>query len=103
MHLVFCNALGPESFGPKTLKQYSDLFQTPTSSPPSRIFDHVISLNLGTVLVNSKPYRYSHQQKNKIERQVTTMIKAGTMVPSLSSFASPVLLVKKEMAHEGSV
>jgi hypothetical protein len=78
------------------IHDYSDLFHTPTSLPPDRIFDHAIPLNPRIVLVNYKPYRYSPQQKGEIEKQVTAMIKAGTMVPSLSPFASPVLLVKKK-------
>jgi hypothetical protein len=48
------------------------------------------------VPVNCKPYRYSSQQKDEIDKQVNGMIKAGTMLPSLSPFASPVLLVKKK-------
>jgi hypothetical protein len=43
----------------QVIHEYSDLFHTPTSLPPSRIFDHIISLNPGTVSVNCKPYRYS--------------------------------------------
>jgi hypothetical protein len=46
--------------------------------------------------VNSRPYRYSPQQKDEVERQVATMLKSGIVVPSLSPFASPVLLVKKK-------
>jgi hypothetical protein len=34
--------------------------------------------------------------KNEIERQVESMLKAGTIVPSISPFASPILLVKKK-------
>jgi hypothetical protein len=36
-----------------------DLFQTPTSLPPSRAFDLVIPLLPGLVLVNSRPYGYT--------------------------------------------
>jgi hypothetical protein len=43
-----------------------------------------------------QPYRYTPQQKDEIERQVTEMLKARTVIPSLSPFASPVLLVKKK-------
>jgi hypothetical protein len=46
--------------------------------------------------VNSRPYRYSPDQKNEIERQVEAMLQSGTIVPSLSPFASSVLLVKKK-------
>jgi hypothetical protein len=46
--------------------------------------------------VNYQPYRYSREQKDEIERQVAEMLKNGFIVPSLSQFASPVLLVKKK-------
>jgi hypothetical protein len=39
---------------------------------------------------------YSPEQKDEIERQVTSMLQAGTIIPSLSPFASLVLLVKKK-------
>jgi hypothetical protein len=42
------------------------------------------------------PYRYSPEQKDEIERQVTKMLEARIVVPSLSPFASSVLLVKKK-------
>jgi hypothetical protein len=45
-----------------------DLFQTPTSLPPSRTFDHAIPLVPGSVPVNSRPYRYTPQPKDEIER-----------------------------------
>jgi hypothetical protein len=46
--------------------------------------------------VNCRPLRYSSKQKDEIERQVTKVLECGIVVPSLSSFTSPVLLVKKK-------
>ena len=68
----------------------------PKSLPPARVFDHAINLIPGSVPVNSRPYRYSPLQKDEIERQVSEMLKAGLITPSISPFASLVLLVKKK-------
>jgi hypothetical protein len=64
--------------------------------PPSRAYDHSISMLPNTATINCRPYRYSPEQKNEIERQVESMLKVGTIICSLSPFASPVLLVKKK-------
>jgi hypothetical protein len=45
-----------------------DLFVVPTSLPPNRVFDHDISLYPESLPVNCKPYRYSPQQKDEIEK-----------------------------------
>jgi hypothetical protein len=37
----------------------SALFDTPDSLPPSRTFDHAISLYPGSTPVNCRPYRYA--------------------------------------------
>jgi hypothetical protein len=42
------------------------------------------------------PYRYASQQKDEIESQVSKMLQAGIATPSISPFASPILLVKKK-------
>jgi hypothetical protein len=46
--------------------------------------------------LNCGPYRYSPLQKDEIEKQVKEMFLQGTMISSVSPFASPVLLVKKK-------
>lgn len=78
------------------IHKFDSLFQSPTELPPSRVYDHPISLLPDIVPVNSKPYRYSPHQKNEIEKQVADMLRIGIVIPSLSPFASPVLLVKKK-------
>ena len=79
-----------------TIKTFEDVFQEPKGLPPHREFDHAISLLPNSVPVNSRPYRYSPLQKDEIERQVAEMIQAGIVKPSMSPYASPVLLVKKK-------
>jgi hypothetical protein len=63
------------------LSVYSDVFTEPHTLPPSRVYDHAITLQPGATPVNSRPYRYSS---------------AGVIVQSMSPFASPVLLVQKK-------
>jgi hypothetical protein len=78
------------------LDKFERVFKTPDSLPPSREYDHTITLLTGTTPVNLRPYRYSPLQKVEIERQVQDMLKYGIITRSVSPFASPVLLVKKK-------
>lgn len=78
------------------LLQYKDVFDDPKTLPPARVFDHAIPLIPGAVPVNSRPYRYSPFHKTEIERQVEELLTAGLIEPSVSPFASPVLLVQKK-------
>jgi hypothetical protein len=50
----------------------------------------------GSIPVNARPYRYSPLHKDEIKRQVAELLKAGLIVPSVSSFASTILLVQKK-------
>lgn len=78
------------------LSEFNDVFATPGTLPPHRAYDHAIALETPHSPINCRPYRYSPMQKDEIERQVADMIKAGIVVPSMSPYASPVLLVKKK-------
>lgn len=85
------------------LDQYQDVFHQPTELPPARFYDHQIPLIPGSAPVNSKPYRYSPQHKDEIEKQVQALLAAGLITPSASPFASPVILVLKKDEVGGSV
>lgn len=79
----------------QVVTENGSLFQQPTSLPPSRVFDHKITLVPGVKPMNVKPYRYSPTQKDEIERQIKEMLLNGIIQPSSSPFSSHVLLVKK--------
>jgi hypothetical protein len=80
----------------QVLQSNADLFQEPQNLPPQRAYDHTIPLLQGVKTVNIKPYRYSPEQKDEIEKQLKQMLQHGIIHPSQSPFASPVLLVKKK-------
>ena len=89
----------PQQYGEEVqslLQRYKDVFDDPKTLPPPRVYDHTIPLVPDAILVNAKPYRYSPQHKDEIERQVKEMLAAGLVVPSTSPFASPVLLIQKK-------
>lgn len=78
------------------LSEYEHLFSEPRGLPLSRAADHTIPLIHGAQPVKVRPYRYSPIQKTEIEKQLKQMIAQGVIRPSTSSFASPVLLVRKK-------
>jgi hypothetical protein len=49
------------------IHDHANLFVDPASLPPSRVFDHAISFQPCSIPVDSRPYRYSPQQKDEIE------------------------------------
>ena len=78
------------------LDEYAHLFEPVSGLPPSRHCDHSIPLISGAQPVFVRPYLYAPIMKTKIERQVNDMLQQGIIQKSTSSFASPVLLVKKK-------
>jgi hypothetical protein len=78
------------------LAQFPTVFAEPTELPPHRVYDHAITLQPDASPVNVRPYRFSPQHKDEIERQVKAMLQSGVIVESMSLFASPVLLVQKK-------
>lgn len=78
------------------LSKYNSVFTKPLRLSPSRTTNHTIPLEPGVAPVSVCPYRYSHWQKNEIEKLVTEMLAAGIIRPSTSAFSGLVLLVKEE-------
>jgi len=56
------------------LYTYSVVFDTPTILPPQRSHDHAFPLLEGSQPVKVKPYKYSHNQKEEIEKLVNNML-----------------------------
>jgi hypothetical protein len=88
--------VAPPSIIQVVLLEYQDVFAEPAELPPHREYDHVIPMVPGIVHVNSRSYRYSPLHKDKIERQVKSLLQSGLITHSTSPFASLVLLVQKK-------
>lgn len=96
MHSEGSSALVSDKIQQLVLK-YGDIFEEPNTLPPFRDnHNHKIVLKDGSDPVNQRPYRYSVHQKNEIDKMVRKLLKAGTIQPSASPYASPVVLVKKK-------
>ena len=75
--------------------EFAHVFEEPTKLPPKRSHNHRIPLLPNQLPVNTRPYRYTHYQKNEIEKLVKEFLQARIIRPSRSPFSSPVLLIKK--------
>ncbi|XP_074280997.1 uncharacterized protein LOC141605963 [Silene latifolia] len=79
------------------LQTYAKVFSEPQGLPPSREgHDHQIPLKYGSNPVSLRPYRFPAAQKDIIEKITQELLDNGVLQHSNSSFASPVVLVKKK-------
>lgn len=78
------------------LDSFTSVIVVPTEFPPRRSYGHTIPLIDEAGPVNIKPYRYSHEPKTEIEKQVQKMIASVVIVPSTSPSASPIIMVRKK-------
>ena len=89
------NSTAHVSLAEELQDQFYQVFQEPSQLPPTRDIDHAITMVPNAPVVNKRPYRYSYDQKNEVERLVKELMAAGIIQHSKSPYASPILLVKK--------
>lgn len=90
-------AEGVDSKIDQLIEEFSEIFAEPTALPPFRNnHNHKITLMEGANPVNQRPYWYAIQQKNEVDTMVKELLSAGTIQPSCTPYASPVVLVKKK-------
>jgi Retroviral aspartyl protease/Ty3 transposon capsid-like protein len=82
------------------LTSFQDVFVEPTTLPPHCPINHQITLKPGCKPIFLCPYCFSYFQKLEIEKIMADLLKNNFIQPSTSSFASPVLLVKKRWNME---
>ncbi|OMO84555.1 reverse transcriptase [Corchorus capsularis] len=78
------------------LVEFEELFGVPQGLPPKRLQDHRIPLTDESKAIKVRPYRYPSIQKDELERMIKEMLAAGIIRNNSSSFASPVVMVKKK-------
>ncbi|GMI83759.1 hypothetical protein HRI_002045200 [Hibiscus trionum] len=78
------------------LGEFEDVFKDPKGLPPIRGQEHKIPLLDEQVAVKIPPYRYPIYQKDAIEKMTKELLDIGVIRDSNSSFASPVVMVKKK-------
>lgn len=78
-------------------EEYIMIFEELKQLPPfCEHHNHKITLMEGSNPVNQRPYRYAVYQNNEIDKMDQELLNAGTVQPSSSPYASPVVLVKKK-------
>ena len=80
------------------LKEYEDVFTSdlPIGLPPTRAITHGIDVMPGSKPISKPPYRMSAREASEVEKQLGEYIQRGFIRPSISPWASPILLVKKK-------
>ncbi|CAF1650375.1 unnamed protein product, partial [Didymodactylos carnosus] len=76
------------------LEDYSSLFDTTTPRKVLTPIHHVIDTGDHSS-VTARPYFKTIQQRKDIQNEIDKMLKSGIVVPSHSSWSSPVILLKK--------
>lgn len=79
------------------LDSYDDIFEVPIGLPPKRECDHHIRFKDESISLKFRPCRYPADQKDVIERMTQEVLNSGVIRNITSSFAAPVVLVRKKI------
>ena len=80
----------------KVVKEYEDIFISPTGVPLHCQVKHSIDLTPGAPLPNGPIYRHSVLENDEIKRQIQELLQKGHICPSSSPCGSPIMLVQKK-------
>lgn len=75
------------------LAEFAELFGEINEMSPKRWCDHGIVIKEGAQILNIRPYRYLHHQKDAIEKFVRDMLAACMIRPSVGPYSSLLILV----------
>ena len=64
--------------------------------PPVREVDFEIDLEPGTAPISKAPYRMAPAELRELKEQLKELLDKGFIRPSVSSWGSPILFVKKK-------
>ena len=78
------------------LKPYKDLFRPMLGNPPPRPVEHEIILKSTAKPKKLSPYPMSPEKRTAMHKQITDLLNQGALEPSYSSWASPLLFVRKK-------
>ena len=79
-------------------EEFSDVFidDLPPGLPPERMVEHAIEVVPGSEPPHRPPYRMSEVELQELKKQLEELKSKGLIQPSNSSYAAPVLFVKKK-------
>ena len=62
----------------------------------TNVLKHTIRLMPGSMIIKTAPYRYNPKVREEISKQAQDMLDQGSIRPSESPYASPVVMVTKQ-------
>jgi hypothetical protein len=78
------------------VKEYRDIFSSPTEVPTHYQIKHPIDLTPGAPIPNGLAYHRSMMENDEIRHQIQELLQKGHIIPKSSPYRSPIVLVHKK-------